>query len=77
MQITVSPTEEIKKEVERLLPKYNLEWSNIKVWETSDGYLVEIESPNVGNSLKAIELSDKLEDELKFIGVSIAIIPQI
>ncbi len=76
MQITVSPTEEIKKEVERLLQKHNIEWNNIKVWETSDGYLVEIESPNVGNNLKAIELSDKLEDELKFIGVSIAIIPQ-
>ena len=75
MKAIVSPTLEIQKEIENLLLKQNIKWTSLKIYETSDGFLVEIESPDVKNNLEGIELSDKLEKQLKYLDVSIAILP--
>jgi AAA+ ATPase superfamily predicted ATPase len=66
---------EIEKELKLLLSNRGLKWKDLKVWETSDGYLVEVRTSDVKDNLEAIKLSDQLEKELKFLGVSVAIIP--
>ena len=66
---------ELKQQIENLLKKHNLEWEKLNIWETSEGFLIEVETPKVSSYLEAINLSDKLENELKHIGVSIAVIP--
>jgi len=71
----LSPKLEIQKEIENLLVKQNIKWTSLKIYETSDGYLVEIESPDVKNNFEGIELSDKLEKQLKYLDVSVAILP--
>jgi len=75
MKVVSTPEQEIKKEVETLLSNRGIKWKDLKVWETSDGYLVEVRTSNVKDNLEAIKLSDQLERELKFLGVSLAIIP--
>jgi hypothetical protein len=65
----------IKQDVETLLKKHNLRWTKLKVWEVSDGYLVEIESPDIEDDIKGIFLSRKLEQELKDPLVTLSILP--
>jgi len=75
MKVVSTPEQEIKKEVETLLSNRGIKWEDLKVWETSDGYLVEVRTSDVKDNFQAIKLSDQLERELKFLGVSLAIIP--
>ena len=76
MQHTITnPLEEIKQEIEQLLKKHNLKWSKLNIYETSDGYLALIRTSQIKDHLKAIELSLKLEEELKDPEVSISIVP--
>ena len=73
--ITINPLEEIRQEVENLLRQHNIRWTNIEVWETSDGYLVEVFSPNFKEHIPAIKTSKQLEKELKDPSVSLSILP--
>ena len=66
---------EIRKEVQELLKKHNIKWSRLEVWETSDGYLVEVETPDLKDDIEAIKLSRRLEEELKDPLVTISILP--
>ena len=76
MQNTISNVlEEIRQEVETLLKQHNIRWTNIEVWETSDGFLVEVLSPNFKEHIPAIKTSKLLEKELKDPSVSISILP--
>ena len=76
MQNTIiNVLEEIRQEVETLLKKHNIRWTNIEVWETSDGFLVEILSPDFKDHIPAIKTSKQLEEELKDPSVSISILP--
>jgi len=72
---TVNVLEEIHQDVECLLKKHNIQWSKLNVWETSDGYLVEVETPNIRDDFEGIFLSRKLEKELKDPSVSLSILP--
>ena len=74
-RITTNVLEEIKKDVEELLKKHNLTWTKLEVWEVSDGYLVEIESPNIKDDIRGIYLSRQLEQELKDPSVTLSILP--
>jgi len=71
-----NPLEEIKREVENLLRKFNINWSKLDIYETSDGYLVIVKTPQFKEDLEAIELSLKLEEELKDPEVSISVISE-
>jgi len=76
MQDTVTnPLEEMKKDVINLLRKHNIDWSKLDIYETSDGYLVLVRTPQFQDHLETIELSLKLEEELKDPSVSISLIP--
>ena len=44
---TTSAMKQIKRKVIDILQKHNIKWSKLNVWETSDGFLVEIESPDL------------------------------
>jgi len=59
--LTTNVLDEIRQEVELLLKKHNIKWTSLNVWETSDGFLVEIETPNLTDDLEGIYLSRKLE----------------
>ena len=72
---TVNVLEEIRQEVEILLKEHNIRWTNIEVWETSDGFLVEILSPDFKDHIPAIKTSKQLEEELKDPSVSLSILP--
>ena len=72
---TTSVIEEIKQEVIDVLQKHNIKWSKLNVWETSDGFLVEIESPDIDNDFQGIELSRKLERELNDPTITFSILP--
>ena len=72
---TVNILEEIRQKVETLLKKHNIRWTNIEVWETSDGFLVEILSPDFKDHVPAIKTSKQLEKELKDPSVSLSILP--
>jgi len=74
-RITTNVLEEIKKDVKELLKKHNLTWTKLEVWETSDGFLVEIETPDLTDDLEGIYLSRKLEKELKDPSVTLSILP--
>ncbi len=74
--LTTNVLEEIRQEVEELLKRHNIKWTKLNVWETSDGYLVDIETPDIADDLEAIYLSRKLEKELKDPTVSISILPE-
>jgi hypothetical protein len=69
------PREEIKKEIEGLLKKHNINWQSMEIWETFDGFLVEITSPNFKDYVEAIKISKKLEEELLDPTVTISILP--
>jgi hypothetical protein len=73
--ITKDVLKEILIEVENLLKKHNISWNKLDIWETSDGYLIEIESPNIKDDLQGISLSRKLEKELKDPTVTLSILP--
>jgi len=73
--LTANVLNEIRQEVEELLKKHNLKWTTINVWETSDGFLVEVETPNLKDDLEGIYLSRKFEKELKDPSISISILP--
>jgi len=68
--------EEIRHDVEQLLKKHNLKWSKLNVWETSDGYIAIIETPDLKDDMEAIFLSRKLEKELKDPSISLSILPE-
>ena len=70
-----NPLEEIKQDVINLLRKHKINWSKLDIYETSDGYLVLVRTPQFKDHLETIELSLKLEEELKDPEVSISIIP--
>ncbi|HIC08930.1 MAG TPA: hypothetical protein EYO62_02645 [Aquificales bacterium] len=72
---TTNVLEEIRQEVENLLKQHNIRWTNIEVWKTSDGFLVEVLSPNFKEHIPAIKTSKQLEKELKDPSVSISILP--
>ena len=72
---TTSVIEEIRQEVIDILQKHNIKWSKLNVWETSDGFLVEIESPDIDNDFQGIELSRKLERELNDPAITLSILP--
>ncbi len=72
---TISTIEGIKQEVIDTLQKHNIKWSKLNIWETSDGFLVEIESPDIENDFQGIELSRKLERELSDPTITLSIIP--
>jgi len=74
--LTTNVLDEIRQEVEELLKRRNIKWSKLNVWETSDGYLVDVETPDIKDDLEAIYLSRKLEKELKDPTVSISILPE-
>jgi pyruvate formate-lyase activating enzyme-like uncharacterized protein len=73
--LTTNVLDEIRQEVEEILKKHNLKWISLKVWETSDGFLVEVETPDIKDDLEAIHLSRQLEKELKDPTVSLSILP--
>jgi hypothetical protein len=73
---TVNVLEEIRHEIGELLKKHNIKWSKFNVWETSDGYIAIIETPDIKDDLKAIYLSRQLEKELKDPTVSISLLPE-
>jgi len=73
--LTTNVLDEIRQEVELLLKKHNIKWTSLNVWETSDGFLVEIETPNLTDDLEGIYLSRKLEKELKDPSVTLSILP--
>jgi hypothetical protein len=76
MQNTIlNPFEEIKQDVVNLLKEHNINWSKLDIYETSDGYLVLVKTPQFKGHLETIELSLKLEQELKDPTVSISILP--
>ena len=72
---TANILEKIRQEVENLLKQHNIKWTNIEVWETSDGFLVEVLSPDFKEHIPAIKTSKQLEKELKDPSVSISILP--
>ena len=72
---TTSIVKNIKQEVLDALKKHNINWSKLNVWETSEGFLVEIESPDIDNDLQGIELSRKLERELNDPTITLSILP--
>jgi len=72
---TVNVLEDIRQEVEHLLKLHNIQWTNITVWETSDGFLVEVLSPDFKEHIPAIKTSKQLEKEFKDPSVSISILP--
>ncbi|RTZ58310.1 MAG: hypothetical protein DSZ31_06095 [Gammaproteobacteria bacterium] len=71
----INVLEEIRQDVEELLKKRKIRWNKIEVWETSDGFLVEVETPDLRDDIKAIYLSRELEKELKDPSVSLSILP--
>ena len=73
--LTANVLDEIRQEVEELLKKHNLEWTTINVWETSDGFLVEVLSPDFKEHIPAIKTSKQLEKKLKDPSVSLSILP--
>jgi len=73
--IATNPLEEIKQDVINLLKEHNIRWSKLDIYETSDGYLVLVRTPQFKDHLETIKLSLKLEDELKDPSVSISILP--
>ena len=75
MQNLTTVLDEIRQEVEELLKRHKIKWTEFNVWETSDGFLVEVESPNFKDHINAILTSKKLEKELKDPTVSISILP--
>jgi len=74
--ITTNPLEEIKQDVINLLKKHNIKWSKLDIYETSDGYLALVRTPQFKEHLETIELSLRLEEELKDPSVSISILPE-
>jgi len=56
------------------LKEHNIRWTNIGTWETSDGFLVEVLSPNFKDHIPAIKTSKQLEKELKDPSVSLSIL---
>ena len=72
---TTLAMKQIKRKVIDILQKHSIKWSKLNVWETSDGFLVEIESPNIDNDLQGIELLRKLERELNDPTISLSILP--
>ena len=72
---TASIIEGIKQEVMDILQKHSIKWSKLNVWETSEGFLVEIESPDIDNDFQGIELSRKLERELNDPTITLSILP--
>ena len=76
MQTITNPLEEVKQEVVELLKKHKVKWSQLDVYETSDGYLVLVRTPQFKDHLETIELSLQLEEELKDPTVSISILPE-
>ena len=73
--IAANITQEIRHEIENLLRKYKIKWENIEIWETSDGFLVEVVSPDFKDHISAIKTSKKLEKELKDPSISLSILP--
>jgi len=71
----INVLEEIRQDVEELLKKRKIRWNKIEVWETLDGFLVEVETPDLRDDIKAIYLSRELEKELKDPSVSLSILP--
>ncbi len=72
---TASVIEGIKQEVIDILQKHNIKWSKLNIWETSDGFLIEIETPDIDNDFQGIELSRKLERELNDPTITLSILP--
>ncbi|HIO41938.1 MAG TPA: hypothetical protein EYN34_03505 [Aquifex sp.] len=70
-----NPLEEIKQEVVNILKKHNISWSKLDIYETSDGYLVLVRTPQFKDHIETIELSLKLEEELKDPLVTLSILP--
>jgi len=73
--VITNPLEEIKQDVTNLLRKHNIKWSKLDIYETSDGYLVLIKTPQLKDHIETIELSLQLEEELKDPSVSLSILP--
>ena len=67
--------EAIRLEVEDLLQKHHIHWTSIEVWETSDGYRVEIVSPVFEDFLTAERFSELLEKELGDPNISLSLVP--
>jgi len=74
-KVTLNVLEDIRRDVEKLLKKHNIRWNKLNVWETSDGYIAIIETPDLKDDLEAIHLSRQLEKELKDPTVSLSILP--
>ena len=73
--VLTNPLEEIKLDVTNLLRKHNITWSKLDIYETSDGYLVLIKTPQLKDHIETIDLSLQLEEELKDPSVSLSILP--
>ncbi len=73
--LSTNIVEEIRQEVQDLLKKHHIKWINFEIWETSDGFLVEIETPDIKDHMEGIFLSRKLEEELKDPLVTLSILP--
>ncbi|NPA13796.1 MAG: hypothetical protein GXN97_01240 [Aquificae bacterium] len=67
--------DEIRQEVKEVLKKHNLKWTKLNVWETSDGFIAIIETPDLKDDIKAISISRKLEKELNDPTVTLSILP--
>jgi hypothetical protein len=67
--------DEIRQEVEEVLKKHNLKWTKLNVWETSDGFIAIIETPDLKDDIKAISISRKLEKELNDPTLTLSILP--
>ncbi len=74
-KLTTNVLEEIRQEVTEILKAHDIKWNRIEIWETSDGYLVEVDSPDFDDHIKAILTSKELEEELKDPAVSLSILP--
>ena len=67
--------ENIKQEVIEVPQKHNIKWSKLNIWETSDRFLVEVESSDIYDDFQGIEVSRKLERKLNDPTITFSILP--